>query len=110
MLKVIVTAILRCFDNNALEELYLVNLLHFKKSDVELWKGMEAKWETALRQALPKIWTNTKNYSKMSSPAGINSFNIVRDLQWNNMEKEIEHTEQRFQVLGSKDKKERLFM
>ena len=54
ILEVIATVILRCFDKNALEELYLVNLLHFKEPDVGLWKGMEAEWKTALRQALPK--------------------------------------------------------
>ena len=58
---------------------------------------MEAKWETALRQALPKnlgaykeLQQNEQFVDNSGSPAGINSFNFVRDLQWNNVEKEIE--------------------
>ena len=54
MVEVIATVILRCFDKNALQELYFFNLLHFKVPDVGLWKGMEANWELPLRQTLPK--------------------------------------------------------
>ena len=38
VLEAIATGILRCFHKNALEELYLVNLLHLKKPVVGLWK------------------------------------------------------------------------
>ena len=41
MLEVIATVILRCYDKNAIEELYLVNLLHFDDPDVGLWKGVK---------------------------------------------------------------------
>ena len=54
MLEVIATAILRWFDKSALEELYLVNLLHFKEPDFGLWKEMQADWALALCQALQK--------------------------------------------------------
>ena len=54
ILEVIATVILRCFEKNAIEELYLVNLLQFNDPDVGLWKGMKADWALALRQALPK--------------------------------------------------------
>ena len=37
-LEVIATIILRCFDKNTIEQLYLVNLLHFNEPDVGLWK------------------------------------------------------------------------
>ena len=66
MLEVIATVILRCFDKNTVEELYLVNLLHFNEPDVGLWKGVKADWAMALREALPKFWTNTRDYSGTS--------------------------------------------
>ena len=44
ILEVIATVILRCFEKNAIEELYLVNLLQFNDPDVGLWKGMKADW------------------------------------------------------------------
>ena len=45
MFEVIATVILGCQDKNAIEELYLVNLLHFEDLDVGLWKGVTADWE-----------------------------------------------------------------
>ena len=54
MLEVIATAILRCFDKNAVEELYLVNLLHFTELDIRLWKGVKADWALDLHEAPPK--------------------------------------------------------
>ena len=42
--------------------------------------------------------------------AGINSFNFIRDLQWNNIEKEIEDTlDSIFRFWDQKDMKEWLF-
>ena len=52
ILEVIATVILRCYERNATEELYLVNLLQFNDADVGLWKGMKADWALAIRQAL----------------------------------------------------------
>ena len=49
ILEVIATAILRCFERSAIEELYLVNLLQFNDPDIGLWKGMKADWALALR-------------------------------------------------------------
>ena len=54
ILEVIATVILRCYERNAIEELYLVNLLRFNDPDVGLWKGMKADWALVLRKALPK--------------------------------------------------------
>ena len=54
MLEVIATVILRCFERNAIEELYLVNLLGFNDPDIGSWKGMRADWASAIRQTLPK--------------------------------------------------------
>ena len=48
MVEAIATVILRCFDKNAVEELYLVNLLHFNEPNVGLWKGVKADWAMAL--------------------------------------------------------------
>ena len=54
ILEAIAIVILRCYERNAIEELYLVNLLHFNDPDIGLWKGMKADWALAIRQALPK--------------------------------------------------------
>ena len=66
MLEVIASVILRCFDLHAylhaLEELNLINLLHFKEPVVGLWKGMKADWALALREALPK---NLDEYKRL---------------------------------------------
>ena len=48
ILEVIATVILRCFEKSAVEELYLVNLLHFNDPDIGLWKGMKADWALAI--------------------------------------------------------------
>ena len=53
LLEVIATVILRFYDKDAIEQLYLVNLLHFDDPDVGLWKGIQADWALALREALP---------------------------------------------------------
>ena len=43
-------------------------------------------------------------------PAGIVSFNFIRDLQWNNMEKEIHAIpESNFRFWDENDMKEKLF-
>ena len=93
----IATVILRSYERNAIEELYLVNLLQFNDPDVGLWKEMKADWALAIRQALPKnldeykeLQQNELFFDNNGRPAGIDSFNFIRDLQWNNMEKEIE--------------------
>ena len=39
---------LRCFDKDATEELYLINLLTFDSPEVDKWKGMVACWKLAL--------------------------------------------------------------
>ena len=97
LLEVIATVILKCYNKDAIEQLYLVNLLHFEDPDVGLWKGVKCDWASALREALPK---NLEEYMRLQqnelvvdsngSPANIESFNFTRDLQWNNMEKEMD--------------------
>ena len=52
ILEVVAMVILRCFDKNAIEELYLVNLLNFENPDVEMWKGVKCDWAAALHEAL----------------------------------------------------------
>ena len=54
ILEVVATVILRCFDKNTVEELYLVNLLNFEDPGVGMWKGVRFDWAVALREALPK--------------------------------------------------------
>ena len=62
LLEVIATVILRCYDKNAIKELYLVILLHFDDADVGLWKGVKADWGLALHEALPK---NLEDYMRL---------------------------------------------
>ena len=45
IIEVIATVALRCFDKDATEELYLINLLTFDSPEVDIWKGMVACWE-----------------------------------------------------------------
>ena len=54
LLEVIATVILKCYNKDAIEQLYLVNLLHFEDPDVGLWKGVKCDWASALRETLPK--------------------------------------------------------
>ena len=61
ILEVVATVILRCFDKNAVEELYLVNLLNFEDPDVGMWKGVKSDW-AALHEALPK---NLDEYKRL---------------------------------------------
>jgi len=117
ILEVIATVILRrCFESNAIEELYLVNLLRFNDPDVGFWKGMKADWALAIRQALPKNLDKYKELQQNATakcngrPAGIDSFNFIKDLQWNNMEKEIEAIPVSiFRFWDEKEMKEKLF-
>ena len=58
---------------------------------------MGADWALALQRALPKnldeykeLQQNKLFFDNNGRPAGIDSFNFIRDLQWINMEKEIE--------------------
>jgi hypothetical protein len=118
ILEVVATVILRCFDKNATEELYLINLLNFEDPDVEMWKGVKCNWAAALHEALPK---NLDEYKRLQQnelfiyrngdPASIQSFNFIRDLQWNNMEKEIKAIPDCiFRFWDQKELKERLFL
>ena len=45
IIETLATGVLRCFDKDATEELYLMNLLGFDSPDVDRWKGMVACWE-----------------------------------------------------------------
>ena len=51
ILEVVATVILRCYDKNAVEELYLVSLLNFEDPDVGMWKGVRSDWAAALHEA-----------------------------------------------------------
>ena len=84
ILEVVATVILRCFDKNAVEELYLVNLLNFEDPDVGMWKGVRSDWAVALREALPKnldeckrLLQNELFFHKNSDPASLISFNFI---------------------------------
>ena len=54
IIEAIATVVLRCFDKDATEELYLINLLTFDSPEVDKWKGMVACWELALEKQVPK--------------------------------------------------------
>ena len=54
IIEALVTVVLRCFDKDATEELYLINLLTFDSPEVDRWKGMVACWELALKEQVPK--------------------------------------------------------
>ena len=118
ILEVVATVILRCFDKNAIEELYLVNLLNFENPDVEMWKGVKCDWAAALHEALPKNLDECKRLQqnelfihRNGDPASLQSFNFIRDLQWNNMEKEIKAIPDCiFRFWDQKELKERLFL
>ena len=45
IIEAIATVVLRCFDKDATEELYLINLLTFDSPEVDRWKGMVACWD-----------------------------------------------------------------
>ena len=64
--EALATVGLRCFDKDATEELYLINLLAFDSPEVDRWKGMVACWESTLKEQVPKrIYSTWKNYIKM---------------------------------------------
>ena len=96
----------------------MVNLLAFEESDVGLWKGVKANWALILREALPKnldehkrLLQNKMFFHKNGDPASLRSFNFIQDLQWNNMEKEIDAIPDCiFRFWDQKDMKERLFL
>ena len=88
ILEVVATVILRCFDKNEVEELYVVNLLNFEDPDVGMWKGVRSDWAVALREALPKNLDECKRllqdelcFHRNGDPASLISFNFIRDLQ-----------------------------
>ena len=118
ILEIVATVILRCFDKNAIEELYLVNLLNFENPDVEMWKGVKCDWAAALHEALPKNLDECKRLQqnelfihRNGDPASLQSFNFIQDLQWNNMEKEIKAIPDCiFRFWDQKELKERLFL
>ena len=118
LLEVLAAVILKCYNKDAIEELYLVNLLHFDDPDVGLWKGVKNDWALALHEALPKnleaymrLQQNELFFDNNSYPVGIESFNFIRDIQWNNMEKEIDAIpESVFRFWDQKDVKKRLFI
>ena len=101
---------LRCFDKDATEELYLINLLTFDSPEVDRWKGMVVCWELALKEQVPKnlfdleeLHQNELLFDDNNCLVGINTYNFIRDLQWNNMENELDAIpESVFRVLGSK--------
>ena len=79
---------------------------------------MKADWALALRKALPKnldeykeLQQNELFFDNNGRPAAIDSFKFIRDLQWNNMEKEIEAIWVRiFRFWDQKDMKEIFFL
>ena len=105
------------FDKNALEVLYLVNLLHFNEPGVGLWKGVKADWALALHEAFPKNLDESKGlqqnklfFDNNGSPARLDSFNFIRDVQWNNIKKKIEaKPDSIFRCWNEKYLKEKLF-
>ena len=56
--------VLRCFDKDATEELYLINLMVFDSAEVDRWEGMVADWELALDKQRQKNLFYLKNYIK----------------------------------------------
>ena len=92
-------------------------MLQFNYPDVGSWKGLKTDWALAIRQTLPKnldeykeLQQNELFFDNNGRPAGIDSFNFIRDLQWNNMEKEIEAIPVSiFRFWDQKDMKEKLF-
>ena len=54
IIEALATVVLRCFDKDATEKLYLINLLTFGSPEVDRWKGMIACWELALEKQVPK--------------------------------------------------------
>ena len=118
LLEVIANVILKCYNKDAIEQLYLVNLLHFEDPDVGLWKGVKCDWASALHEALPK---NLEEYMRLQqnelvvdnngAPVNIESCNFIRDVQWNNMEKEMDAIpESVFRFWDHKDLKKRLLL
>ena len=92
----IATIVLRCFDKDATEELYLINLLMFDSPEVDRWKGMVACWELALKEQVPtnlfdleELHQNELLFDDNNCLVVINTYNFIRDLQWNNMEKKV---------------------
>ena len=96
----------------------MVNLLNFENPDVEIWKGVKCDWAAALHEALPKNLNECKRLQqnelfihRNGDPASLQSFNFIRDLQWNNMEKEIKAIPDCiFRFWDQKELKERLFL
>ena len=71
----------------------------------------------ALCEALPKnleeikgLQQNELYFDNDGRPVGLNTFNFIRDLQWNNMEKEFDEIPVSvFRFWDQKDLKEKLF-
>ena len=96
----------------------MVNLLNFEESGVGLWKEVKANWALTLCEALPKnvdeykrLLQNELFFHKNGDPASLRSFNFIQELQWNNMEKEIDAIPDCiFRLWDQKDLKERPFL
>jgi len=93
-------------------------LFFFEDPDVGMWKGVNSNWTAALHEALPKnldefsrLQQNELFLYKNGDPASLQSFNFIRDLQWNDMEKEIKAIPDCiFRFWDQKKLKERLFL
>ena len=84
-----------------------------------MWKAVKCDWAAALHEALAtknldeckRLQQNELFIHKNGDPASLQSFNFIRDLQWNNMEKEIKAIPDFiFRFWDQKELKERLFL
>ena len=95
----------------------MINLFTFDSPEVDRWKGMVACWEFALKEKVPKnlydleeMHQNELLFDDNNCVVGINTYNFIRDLQWNNMEKEINAIpDSVFRFWDQKDLMEMLF-
>ena len=92
LLEALATAILRCFDKDAIEELYVVSLLIFDSPDVDQWRGLVDCWQLGLQRNLPKTVVDLEKFNQNqllfddnNCPIAINTYNFITDVQWNNM-------------------------
>ena len=84
---------------------------------MDRWKGMVACWELALEKQVPRnlfdleeLHQNELLFDNNNCPLGINTYHFIRDLQWNNMETEINAVpDSVFKFWDQKDLMETLF-
>ena len=89
----------------------------FDSPEVDRWKGMVACRELALKKQGPKnlfdleeLHQNKLLFDDNNCLVGINTYNFIRGLQWNNMEKQINTiSESVFRFWDQKDLMEMLF-